>query len=262
MTLQSTCQICGNPLLEPRWRLVGVCGSANCLHALTRGLQARKQAEWLKQTRERQRLAETYLKLEADRLGITGKMLAVVVPANLRRIRNLSERRRRAFHDRLKQCISQAAASRTSTARNTTGDERHAPPSRPSFVPDPLLSRGCFTCKGHCCNSGQDHAYQDVAALESYMDLHPEQQPRHVLEDYLSRIPTRTYQESCVYQAEAGCVLPREMRSPICNEFYCGEIRDFQRQFPHGPPGRILYVAVEGTRLVRAEPLMAAAGMK
>jgi hypothetical protein len=258
MTLQLTCRICGNPLLEPRWRLVGVCGSANCLHAWTRGLQARRQAELLKQKQQRQKLADTYLNLQAGRLGITGpdKILAVVVPANPRRIVNLPERRRRAFRHRFMQSLSQAAALRASTAHCVPGAEQPVLPSTSSLVSDPLLGRGCATCRGRCCILGRDHAYQDAASLESYMDRRPEQRPRHILEDYLSRIPNRTYEESCVYQAEAGCVLPREMRSQICNEFYCVELRDLQRQFPGGPPGRIMYLAIEGTRLVRAEPFV------
>jgi hypothetical protein len=261
MTLQSTCQICGNPLIEPRWRLVGVCSSSKCLHAWTRRLQASRQAELLKQRQQRQRLADTYLSLEVGRLGITGpgKILAVVVPANLRRIVNLPERRKRPFRDHLMQSLSQAAALRASSANRASCDEQRVSPAASSLMLDPLLGRGCATCRGRCCNLGRDHAYQDAATLEGYMHRHPCERPRHILEDYLSRMPNRTYEESCVYHTETGCVLPREMRAPICNEFYCAELRDFQRQFPEGFSGQIIYMAIEGTRLVRAEPLVVGA---
>ena len=257
MTLQSACQICGNPLIEPRWRLVGVCSSSKCLHAWTRRLQASRQADLLKQRQERQRLADTYLSLEVGRLGITGpgKILAVVVPANLRRIVNLPERRKRPFRDHLMQSLSQAAALRASTANRASCDEQRVSAVGSSLVVDPLLGRGCATCRGRCCNLGRDHAYQDAATLEGYMHRHPGERPRHILEDYLSRMPNRTYEESCVYHTEAGCVLPREMRARICNEFYCAELCDFQREFPRGFLGRIIYVAIDGARVMRAEPL-------
>jgi hypothetical protein len=261
MSLLSNCKICGQPLFEVRWRLVGVCGEASCLHAWTRHLQASRQAVMLKQKQQRQRLAETYLRLEVGRFGITawGKLLAVVVPANLRRIVNLPERRRRPFRDCLIQSLNQAAALRASSANRRSRDEQRIPPESSSLVLDPLLGRGCATCRGRCCNLGRDHAYQDAANLESYMHRHPDQRPRHILEDYLSRMPNRAYKESCVYHVEAGCVLPREMRAGICNEFYCTELRDFQRQFPRGPSQAVIYIAIEGTRLVRAEPVVAGA---
>jgi hypothetical protein len=206
-----------------------------------------------------QRLAAAYLDQEAARLGIAGpeKILPVVVPANLRRIVNLSERRRRAFRDRLMESLSQAAALRASSASRTCGDEPEPSPMVPSLAFDPFLVRGCATCCGRCCNYGHEHAYQDAPNLEAYMRRHPDHRPRHVLEDYLSRIPNRSYANSCVYHEEAGCVLPHEMRARICNEFYCTELRYFQRQSAGGTFRKVMYVALEGTRVIRAEPLKA-----
>jgi hypothetical protein len=260
MTLQLTCQICGNPLIEPRWRLVGVCANPKCLHAWTRRLQASKQAEMLKQKQQRQKLADTYLNLQIRQLGINtkpGEILAVVVPANLRQIVTLTERRKRPFRSHLRQSLRQAVSLQASSSHRASLDEQRVSPAASSLMLDPLLGRGCATCRGRCCNGGWDRAYQDAATLESYMHRHPGERPRHILENYLSRMPKRTFKESCVYHTEAGCVLPREMRSPICNEFYCPELRDFHRQFPRGFGGQIIYLAIEGTRLIRAEPLVA-----
>ena len=260
MPLQSTCQICGNPLLEARWRLVGICNNAKCLHAWSRGLQASRQAELQVQREQRQSLATAYRDQEAARLGIAWqeKILPVAVPANLRRIVNLPERRKRAFRDRLMASLSQAAASRASIANRSSGDQPQPSPVVPPLVFDPLLVRGCAACRGRCCNNGQDHAYQDVPNLEGYMQRHPDQRPRHILENYLSRMANRSYENSCVYHAEAGCVLPHEMRARICNDFYCRELRYSQQQFAKGTFLEVIYVAVEETRVVRAEPLKAA----
>ena len=262
MPLQSTCQICGNPLLEPRWRLVGVCNKPKCLHAWTRKLQARRQAEMEVQREQRQRLAVAHLDQEAAHLGIDRpmKILPVVVPANLRRIINLPERRRRAFRDRLMESLGQAATLRASSSSRTSGDEPQTLPVVPPLVFDPLLVRGCATCRGRCCNNGQEHAYQDAPNLEGYMCRHPDQRPRHVLEGYLSHIPNKSYENSCVYHEEGGCVLPHEMRARICNDFYCTELRYFQQQFARGTFQEVIYVAIEETRVVRAEPLKAARG--
>lgn len=263
MTLQSACQICGNPLIEARWRLVGVCNHSKCLHAWTRRLQALRQAEMEVEREQRQGLAAAYRDQEAARLGITGPetILPVAVLANLRRIINLPERRRRAFRDRLMESLSQAAASRASSANRVSGDELQSSPVVPPLVFDPFLVRGCATCRGRCCNNGHEYAYQDAPTLEAYMRRHPDQRPRHVLEDYLSRIPNKSYENSCVYQEEAGCVLPHEMRATICNEFYCTELRYFQQQSAGGTFREVMFVALEGTRVIRAEPLKAEGGV-
>lgn len=254
MVVPSLCHICGNELIEPTRRLVGICGSTACVHAWARQMQVFRRAEKLKQNQRRHNVAVVYMDQELARHGIAGheKILPLVVPANLRRIVNLPERRKRAFRDHLTKSLSQAAALRACSSGRASGDN---PTAKSSIEVDPLMVRGCATCRGRCCNNAREHAYQDVANLVAYMHRHPDRRPRHVLKDYLDRLPNKAYEDSCFYHTETGCVLPREMRAAICNQFYCEELRDVQRQFPRGPAGDVMYVAFEKTRVVRAEPL-------
>jgi hypothetical protein len=252
---QPTCQICGSDLHDARSRLMGVCLSAKCQLGWARRLQACRQAESRRQAEQRQRLAEAYRDQEAAWLGIDrpDTVLPVVVPANLRRVVILPERRRRAFRDFVMRLLSQAAAKRATRAERSSDDVVQDSPAAMSPALEAILRRGCATCGGRCCNSGGDCAYQEVATVVAYMRRRPELRPRHVLAAYLSHLPNKAYEDSCVYHAETGCALPREMRSPACADFYCAKLRGFQQRFAAGTVGEVVFFAFEGTQLMRAE---------
>jgi hypothetical protein len=250
------CQICGTELVEPRWRLIGVCGASKCQLAWTSRLQARRNAEMLLKKQERTRLAEALRDREALRLGIgdVQTILPVVVPANLRKIVNLPERRKRAFRNNLMELISKAAAVRAASAALPPGETALDSP-RPAPELESQLGRGCATCRGRCCNGGGDHAYLSVDTILGYMRNHPKQRPRDVLEAYLSLLPHRAYQDSCVYQTKNGCALPREMRAKISGDFFCEELRQFQKQFYAEGERKVIFYAFEERQSVRSEPL-------
>jgi hypothetical protein len=178
------------------------------------------------------------------------------VPANLRKVVNLSERRKRAFRDYLMGLISQAAVQRAKSAGCPPGDTAaDSSPLSPELAAQ--LGRGCATCRGRCCNGGGDHAYLTVDTILGYMRDHPKQRPREALEAYLARLPNRAYEDSCVYQTEHGCALPREMRARISGDFYCEELREFQKQYFAEGERPVVFFAFEGREVVRAERLPA-----
>ena len=43
----------------------------------------------------------------------------------------------------------------------------------------------------------------------------------------MSAISDKVYENSCIYHTETGCSLPRELRSNICNNFFCQPIKDY-----------------------------------
>jgi hypothetical protein len=270
MPLFFKCQICGSELHDTRWRLVGVCGGAKCQLARARLLQTSRLAEKQVGEQLRQQIAEAYRDQEAARLGIDRPemILPAVVPANLRRIVTLPERRKRTFREFLMQLISQAATFRASQGYFEEGENFILPAEKSEPSPgdsvgdssaaqpailEKLLLRGCATCRGRCCNGGGNHAYLDVNALVHYMRRHPKQRPRHVLEAYLSRLPSKAYQNSCVYHRENGCALPREMRSDISREFFCEALWSLQRNYRQKAGVEMVFFAVEGTQVVRTE---------
>jgi hypothetical protein len=255
MLSKMACQICGAELLDARCRLLGVCGAPKCQLAWAGRLQARRQAELQLKNQQRYRLAEVHRDREALRLGIdqAQTISPAVVPANLRKIVSLPARRKRAFRVFLMELVARAAAVRTSSANPSPGETAlDSAPSPPAL--ESLLNRGCATCRGRCCNGGGDHAYLSIETILGYMHKHPKQRPRQVLKAYLSLLPKKSYEDSCVYQTEIGCALPREMRAKISGDFFCEELRHFQRQFYAGGERKIMFYAFEDSRVVRSEP--------
>jgi hypothetical protein len=256
MAPNAICQICGTYLHEPGWRLTGVCGDAKCQLAWASRLQAHRKAELQLQRQERTRLAAVHRDREAARLGIGNaeSLEPEVVPANLRKIVNVPERRKRAFRNYLMDLVSQAAAVRAGSADFPPGETAlDCSPLLPALASQ--LARGCATCRGRCCNGGGDHAYLTIDTILGYMRSHPKQRPREVLDAYLSLLPNRAYQDSCVYQTENGCALPREMRAKISGDFYCEELRQFQLQFYAVGERKVMFYAFEDRQVIRAEPL-------
>jgi hypothetical protein len=175
-----------------------------------------------------------------------------LLPSNDWRIGNLPEKRRRAFRDHLTRLISQAAqpADATSSTGTTSGPSC-APGENPTADEPPVSGRACATCGGRCCQPGREHAFQTTDDVRRYMTAHPEQRPRHLLASYLSRLPTRSYRDSCVYHAEAGCVLPREMRAATCNDFQCEEIAELHEDLSGASFRRGIAVALCDDEVVR-----------
>ena len=147
-------------------------------------------------------LPEAHRDREALPRGIDAQHITVaVVPANLRKVVNLPERRKRAFRDYLAELIAQAAAVRASSANPPPGETAlDSSPSSPAL--ENLLQRGCATCRGLCCLGGGNHAYLSLETILGYMYKHPKQRPRQVLDAYLSFLPNKAYENSCVYQTK------------------------------------------------------------
>jgi len=86
----------------------------------------------------------------------------------------------------------------------------------------------CTLCKGGCCTNGDDRAYLSVYSMRQFMDSNPDLSADDVLQAYLSKLHPETIAGACINQGHSGCVLPREMRSDICNAYYCDSLRDYQ----------------------------------
>jgi hypothetical protein len=249
------CQICGSELLEPRERLTEVCSDTKCQLAWASRLQALRKAEIQVQRQKRSQLAEAYRDREAlwQGIGDVQSIQAIVVPANLRKIVKIPARRKRAFRKHLTEIISQAVelrANSTNPPPGETADDSTSPPPELKS----LLTRGCTTCRGRCCNGGGEHAYLNPDTILGYMRNHPQQRPSDVLEAYLSYLPMRAYEDSCVYQTKNGCALPRGMRAKISGDFFCEELRQFHQQYYSEGKRNVLFYAFEENRVVRSEP--------
>ncbi|MEZ5585314.1 MAG: hypothetical protein R3F37_23510 [Candidatus Competibacteraceae bacterium] len=92
----------------------------------------------------------------------------------------------------------------------------------------------CGFCKGGCCAKGGDSAYIEAITIKRYLDASPEVSADELVEKYLSCLGESSITDSCINQTALGCCLPRELRSDVCNSFYCDPLKEYQDKNLHG----------------------------
>jgi len=88
----------------------------------------------------------------------------------------------------------------------------------------------CTLCQGGCCVTGNDHAYLTVNTIRRILVETPGLLEDEILELYTSRISSESIENSCINNTASGCALPRDLRSDICNGFYCESIHAYQQE--------------------------------
>lgn len=92
----------------------------------------------------------------------------------------------------------------------------------------------CAICKGGCCTSGKDHAYLSMHTIKRFMNEHPELVASQIVDLYLSYLVPESIENSCINHTATGCALPRELRSDICNGYYCDSLTSYQNNVDNG----------------------------
>jgi len=169
----------------------------------------------------------------------------LVVPANTRRVTVLPPHRRAAFRAHLRSILDEATQrgvfNRVAPAVTTTVDVSE-PPAQ--------FAAACSACRGHCCSGGGDHAYLDLDNIHRYA-ARSGGSKQGVLRAFMRRLPESSYHGSCVFHASTGCALPREMRSAVCNAFYCQALEQHRARAKSGEAAPTLIGAADGLRLIR-----------
>ena len=132
-------------------------------------------------------------------------------------------------------CLQQPAS--------TDGGDLWDPPQQPEPLPSSVqqvLWAACATCRGSCCRLGAaSHAFQTGDSLRAYrLQYRPDASDAEILAAYRAHLPERSLTGGCVYQAETGCALPREMRSGICNRYLCDGLLALKEQIEQAPADR------------------------
>ena len=171
----------------------------------------------------------------------------LTVPAYGGRIEPLSTARRRAFAAHLRKIITEAFAEPSPRVRASSSNA----------VLTEATQAACATCRGQCCSHGGEHAYLDEDTIRRVARARPELGAHSIAALYRARLARESFAGSCVFHGAQGCRLPRELRSDLCNEFYCNALKLFIRE--HGttvPPRlRILAKSADGVqRSVLSEP--------
>ncbi len=256
MPLQRSCIFCGKAIDEYLPRTQKYCSDRKCMMEYHIRIRQRPRDALERLKREREKLNKLVLDLRSDAAEAAGienpeGFIPVAIPINMRHIRPLPEKRRHTFCDWLKQLIDQAAEHRSST--NLTDDstvQTRQDPQMQSTELHSILSLVCAVCRGSCCKNGGDHGYVKVDALVRYMRQHPELQQHQVLEEYLSFLPKKTYEDSCVYHTRLGCSLPRYMRFEGCKFFACHGLADIKEHVIYTKSTRFFVAAMKGNNML------------
>ena len=166
----------------------------------------------------------------------------LMVPAYNGQIEPLPTARRRAFGAHLRKIIAEAFAEPAPRVRATSSNT----------VPLAATQAACATCRGQCCSHGGEHAYLDEDTIRRLVRERPGLGARGIAALYRGRLAKESFAGSCVFHGEQGCRLPRELRSDLCNEFYCNALKVFVRDHGAAVPSRLRIVAksAEGVQRV------------
>jgi hypothetical protein len=252
---KARCAVCGTEISDRRWRLFQTCEFWKCrVEHRSKQRALRKEVEE-RQRREREEFERRIGLLRAEaarRLGIDDPQSYVpaAIPAAECGLGDVAPQRPAALGRHLEQRIAEALEKRNGSPPEGRDD---ADPSPPGEGPGPILQRACATCRGACCRRGGEEAYLSAKTVLGYLERRSDADATGVLQAYLSRVPERSCEDSCIYHGENGCVLPREMRSSICNGFECTGLQRLREKLSGPGPHRVFLVALKDSRVVRFE---------
>ena len=187
-----------------------------------------------KEAQENQAIIESIIENRPEVLEQIKQL--IVIPTGLSEITPTAEDRVNRYIEHLTQIITEA--SELSDADEIIHDQHHDAHTKllqveQKFTRNPALKRLsdqlCGMCKGGCCVAGKEHAYLSVFTIRTMMDENPHLSSTHILDLYLSHISPQSVHNACINQTATGCALPKELRSDICNAFYCDSLKSCQK---------------------------------
>jgi len=87
----------------------------------------------------------------------------------------------------------------------------------------------CTLCKGGCCSSGGNHAFISAITIRRQLDKDPELNAQTIADSYINHLPAGSINGACINQTDQGCALPRELRSDVCNVYFCDELQTLHK---------------------------------
>lgn len=253
------CQVCRAPLDSPIQFADAhlVCHSLECKTLLAQLNAApsyethlphfERQAERLRLRRQAQNAADAHARdVDAQealddeaRIGIlsqalpelTGCNIPVInIPASTHGAQPLTEDRINRYRESLQQAISEAFADPPIEDYALLDSQRKQEDVSKLLSIKPnakaLAELGCQLCKGSCCSAGKDTGFVSLLTIQRATQYLKTESPEELLAAYLDRLPSEVIGQSCINHGVEGCVLPRDMRSDICNGYFCDSLKD------------------------------------
>jgi len=146
---------------------------------------------------------------------------SIIVPGTDGRTSRLPAKRLAKFREHLTETIADAFAADPARAKKRPST-RAAP-----YPVTEVTAAGCATCRGRCCRTAGEHAYIEEKTIRRVRAAMPELAREEILETYLAALPAKSVRGSCVFHGTSGCTLPRTIRADICNDFFCGPLREW-----------------------------------
>jgi hypothetical protein len=166
----------------------------------------------------------------------------IAIPSNRRKLVKVSNARRKIFRDNLKKTLASALAAdkQEEVTETLAGSVQEGAQ---------IVNSSCGICAGACCLQGGDRAYLNEENLIRIMRKFPSQRPNQILKKYLSAISEKVYENSCIYHTQTGCSLPRELRSEVCNQFFCPSLKDYLKYAKKNPENKKAAIIVRNREL-------------
>lgn len=232
------CRVCAGPITVHQEVRDGTCDAEPCRRRALHDELAAIRAAIRNTVLERHGIVAP----EARR-----RTYVAILPAYSAAVFNLPEKRRRRLRDRLLELISHAVS------RSPAKVVPPAPSPVLNAEQQRMLGQACALCQGRCCQNGAEHAWLQVSTIRRVLAERPELRPRHVLDEYLSYLPRKSYAGSCVYHTAAGCALPRSLRSDTCNTYLCDGADQMLLDLQGARPELLAAAAVIGSTIERSQ---------
>lgn len=182
--------------------------------------EARARWQALEDDADRRRRREGAARLRAGGRDPDGGPWTVV-PANDAGPVPLEPSARAGFRAHLRRVLAELEATGPSPREPGTRGAAEAPSTEEAAA----IARACATCRGWCCRRGGTHAFLDARSLERVLLADPTRTADEVEATYLAHLGETHLEGGCVFQGEAGCTLPRTLRSDTCNTWLCADLR-------------------------------------
>lgn len=262
LQVSDECEVCGSAIsffeaINNRNRELAICGAVECLNVLRQkasmaaGAFATYLVSYRQVIEQRNQRLEIREQLKADERLENQRIFArlqesgdsqlsrpshlVVIPTGHHQQVALKPERIEKYRAHLEDIISEAFAY--SSVDAVPRDSNHESwdklqEQEALFTRLPRLKQisdqFCALCKGGCCARGQEHGYLSASSMRRLLDADSSLTADQLLDAYLSRLAESSTVNACINQGPQGCVLPRELRSNTCNQFYCGSIKKYQ----------------------------------
>lgn len=148
----------------------------------------------------------------------------------------LSEQRKLKFIKHLEHVIAQAREYKSiedvpfdqhANARNLLSQNEALFSNKPSL--EKTCDNLCATCKGGCCPEGADHAFVSAFTIREKLDSNPGLSDQDIIKQYTDYLTEEVMDGGCINQTATGCALPRNLRSDVCNSFFCEPLKQLQK---------------------------------